>query len=74
MPKAGKARYPQEFREEWLKDPDLCTWLVCKRKLDKAKYAECKYCNSALAPKYSNLKVHRTSKKHQSTTSVLCRK
>lgn len=72
MPKAEKERYLQKFREEWLKDPDLCTWLICKRKPDGAKYAQCKYCNCALAPKYSDLKVHRTSKKHQSATAVLC--
>lgn len=50
----------------------MCTWLICKRKLDAAKYAQCKYCNCALAPKYSDLKAHRTSKKHQSATAVLC--
>ncbi|KAH6928222.1 hypothetical protein HPB50_012598 [Hyalomma asiaticum] len=72
MPKAEKERYLQKFREEWLKDPDLCTWLICKRKPDGAKYAQCKYCNCALAPKYSDLKAHRTSKKHQSATAVLC--
>ncbi|KAH6926260.1 hypothetical protein HPB50_015935 [Hyalomma asiaticum] len=36
MPKAEKERYLQKFREEWLRDPDLCTWLICKRKPDGA--------------------------------------
>ncbi|KAH6945410.1 hypothetical protein HPB50_008362 [Hyalomma asiaticum] len=40
MPKGEKERYLQKFREEWLKDPDLCTWLICKRKPDGAKYAQ----------------------------------
>lgn len=70
MPKASKVRYVQKFREEWLKDPDLCSWLVCKTTPGGLKMAECKYCKCQLGSKYNDLKAHKATKKHQNAAGV----
>lgn len=47
-----KVKYTQKFRDEWLKDPMLSSWLVCKTKRDGTKVAKCKYCRCELGTKY----------------------
>ncbi|CAN7943075.1 unnamed protein product [Ixodes hexagonus] len=62
-----KMKYSQKFRDEWLKDPMLCNWLVCKTKKCGTKVAQCKYCRCELGTKYSDLGKHRVSISSQNT-------
>lgn len=64
-----KVKYTQKFRDEWLKDPMLCKWLVCKTKQDGTKVAECKYCRCELGTKYSDLGKHRLTEKHKAAAT-----
>ncbi|KAH7944667.1 hypothetical protein HPB52_023118 [Rhipicephalus sanguineus] len=64
-----KVKYTQMFRDEWLKDPMLCKWLVCKTKQDGTKVAECKYCRCELGTKYSDLGKHRLTEKHKAAAT-----
>lgn len=64
-------KYSQKFRDEWLKDPMLRSWLVCKTKSDGTKAAECKYCRCKLRNKYSDLRKHRLTEKHKTATACV---
>lgn len=64
--------YQQHFRMEWLKHADLKDWLTCVTgPPNNIKRAKCKYCQSVLSNKLSDLKMHATRAKHSEAAGIL---
>lgn len=59
-----KQGYIQRFREEWLTDPELITWLAEVPMKNGGSGAECKFCRVYVKTKISDIKRHGRSKMH----------
>ncbi|XP_015189741.1 PREDICTED: uncharacterized protein LOC107073561, partial [Polistes dominula] len=59
--KKQSTRRPQKFRNEWLSNPDFCSWLLPHS--DKLK-AQCSLCKATITAELTVIRKHATSKSH----------
>ena len=66
MPKYKK--YPQKFRDNWLTEESLKSWLCSVRGDDKKAF--CRHCKCYMMAKYGSFKQHSVTKKHKYACQV----